>query len=121
MSISGIIRRGDRRPLGSLEQVKTRLNEAFPGTQFTFVSDSNVIQPSGFNLVRLLFWLFNPRCPHWEGSFEGGEFIAVFSIDSGPIVDTVEVTLYGRGTSSTTAHFARLAEKTGWQTEFPKF
>ena|SRR5437899_7108371 len=92
MSLSGIIRRGDRQPLGSPEQVKTRLNKTFPGTQFTLVHESSVTQPkgfelpSGFGLVSLLFWLFKPRYPYWEGSFEAGKFAAVFELGAGPTV-----------------------------------
>ncbi len=62
-----------------------------------------------------------PRYPYWEGSFDGGEFIAAFNLGAGPTVDAVHVTLYGRGTLGATDHFTRLAEITGWQTKFPRF
>jgi hypothetical protein len=37
MSLSAAIRRADRQPLGTVEEVKTKLTEAFPGVQFTLV------------------------------------------------------------------------------------
>src|SRR5216684_5438060 len=62
MSLSGTIRRGDRQPLGSPEQVKTQLAKAFPGTQFILVRDGGFIRPSGFNLTSLLIWSRNAGC-----------------------------------------------------------
>jgi hypothetical protein len=120
MSLSAIIQRGDRQSLGNLEQVKTQLNKAFPGTQFKFVRDGSVTRPSGFNLASLLFRLFKARYPYWEGSFEADEFIAVFNLGEGPTVEAVRVMLYGRETTSAAPYFTILSEQTGWQTKFPK-
>ena len=123
MSIDGVIRRGDRKPLGSPEQVKAQLNEAFPGTQFIFVRDGGVVPPLGFSLVSLLVWLFAIRgeYPHWEGIFEGDEFAAVFTVGTRPSIKSVRVTLYGRGTPNANVYFATLSKQTGWQTKFPWF
>jgi|SRR6266853_643583 hypothetical protein len=121
MSLSGTIRRGDRQPLGSPEQVKTQLAKAFPGTQFILVRDGGFIRPSGFNLTSLLIRLFEPRYPYWEGNFEGDKFAVVFELGVEPVIKTVEFTLYGPGTLGADAHFASLSEQTGWQTKFPKF
>jgi hypothetical protein len=120
VSIDGVIRRGDRKPLGSTEEVKAQLGKAFPGIQFTFVRDGGVAPSLGFSFVSLLVWLFAIRedFPHWEGSFEGDEFIAVFTVGTRPSVKAVRVTLYGRGTTNANAYFTTLFKQTGWRTKF---
>jgi|SRR6266550_3502059 hypothetical protein len=120
MSIDGVIRRRDRKPLGNPEEVKAQLSKAFPGTQFTFVRDGGVDTPIGFSFASLLLWLFAIRqdYPHWGGSFEGDEFIAVFTVGTRPAVKSVRVTLYGRGTTNANVYFATLFKQTGWRTKF---
>jgi hypothetical protein len=122
MALGGIIRRRDKRPLGSPEQVKAALLEVFPGTRFALMRDPGLPRPRGFSatalLIRLSEWMSRVRYPHWEGTFECGEFAAVFELDAEQTVTAVRVTLYGRGTPSATAYFSKLSEQTGWQTKF---
>ena len=60
MSLRGIIRRPDRGPLGSEEEVMVRLSEAFPGVQFKYEAE----EPPGMAMARgqmsiwLRVWLF---------------------------------------------------------------
>jgi hypothetical protein len=118
MAIDGTIRRRDGRPLGSPDHVKSRINLAFPGTQFVLVRRNDLMRPTGFNLTSLLFLLIEPRYPYWEGNFQNDKFAAVFKLSAEPIVKTVDVTLYGRGSTHADAHFARLFEQTGWEDNF---
>jgi hypothetical protein len=118
MALDGTIRRRDGQPLGSPDHVKTEIDRAFPGTQFTLVHRNDIMRPTGFNLTALLFRLIEPRYPYWEGDFQNDEFAAVFKLSAEPIVKTVGVTLYGRGSTHANAHFARLFEQTGWKVKF---
>lgn len=119
MALDAVIRRGDRQPLGSLEQVKAQIEKAFPGTQFKFVRDDGI--PSWLNPALPLLELLGSRYPCWEGTFEGDMLIAVFDLGAGPIVEAVRVTLYGQGTTNADPHFAILSGETGWETEYPEF
>ena len=96
MSLSGIIRRNDWKPLGSPDHVKTRLANAFPGERQ---------YPN----------------PYWEGNFEGDKFAAVFVLSAESVIKSVEVTLYGAEAVRADAHFAKLFERTGWQVKYPRF
>jgi hypothetical protein len=126
MSLSGIVRRRDRQPLGSPEQVKTQLSGAFPGTRFLLIRAEDDIGPAHFRrrrfgLAPLLLWLWEPRYPRWKGHFQGNEYAATFELDAGPIVKKVEFTLYGQGANPADVHFATLVEQTGWQIKLPRF
>ena len=122
MALGGVIRRGDRQPLGTAEEVKNALKDAFPGTKFTLVRGPHpvelAIERNGSILIRLLFWLFRESYPRWEGNFEGAEFATEFKFPDDPVVEKVTVTLYGRISPSATPYFSKLAEKTGWQLKF---
>jgi hypothetical protein len=122
MALGGVIRRGDRQPLGTADEVKTELKEAFPGARFTLVRGPHPIEPTtepnGFSLLRFLSWLFRESYPRWEGNFEGAEFAAEFKFPDGPVVEKVTVTLYGRGSPNATPYFSKLAKKTGWHLKF---
>ena len=80
MSLSGIIQRSDRQPLGSPEHVKARLADAFPGIEFALVHANDIFRPKRLNLTSLILRLLEPRYPYWEGSFEGDMFAAVFGL-----------------------------------------
>jgi hypothetical protein len=124
MALGAVIRRGDRQPLGTADEVKDELKEAFPGTRFILIRGPHPIEsmmmmhPKGLSLVRLLTWLFREKYPHWEGNFEGAEFAAEFKLPVGPVVRKVRVTLYGRGSPNATPYFTKLTKKTGWQLKF---
>ena len=125
MSLSGIIRRHDGKPLGSPEHVKTELANAFPGVQFTLIHDhaNDIFRPSGFNLTSLIVRLFERQYPnpYWEGNFEGDKFAAVFVLSAESVIKSVEVTLYGAEAVRADVHFAKLFERTGWQGKYPRF
>ena len=119
MALDAIIRRGDRQPLGCLEEVKAQIEKAFPGTQFKFVPDDVI--PSWLTPALPILELLESRHPCWEGTFEADMLIAVFDLGAAQIVEAVRVTLYGQGTTSADPHFAILSEETGWETDYPGF
>jgi hypothetical protein len=123
MSLSGIIRRNDWKPLGSPDHVKTQLANAFPGVQFSLIHANDILRPREFNLTSLILRLFERQYPnpYWEGNFEGDKFAAVFVLCAEPVVKSVEVTLYGAEAVRADAHFAKLLERTGWQVKYPRF
>ena len=123
MSLSGIIQRSDRQPLGSPEHVKAQLADAFPGVEFTLVHANDIFRPSGFNLTSLIVRLFERQYPnpYWEGNFEGDKFAVVFVLSAESVIKSVEVTLYGAEAVRADVHFAKLFERTGWQVKYPRF
>jgi hypothetical protein len=123
MSLSGIIRGNDWKPLGSPDHVKTQLSNAFPGVQFSLIHANEILRPREFNLTSLILRLFERQYPnpYWEGSFEGDKFAAVFVLSAEPVVKSVEVTLYGAEAVRADVHFAKLFERTGWQVKYPRF
>lgn len=118
MALSGTIRHPKNQPLGSLDEVKQRLTQVFPGIHFVLERGQGAVRPSGFNLGALLFRLAPPRYPYWEGSFQGDQFIATFNLGANPEVEMIRVTLYGRGTPNATPLFEELAADTGWKVSF---
>jgi hypothetical protein len=117
MALGGVIRRGDRQPLGTVDEVKDQLNDAFPGSTFTRVHGPHPIEAmleKQSPVARLLSRLFRENYPRWHGSFSGAEFAAEFRFPDSPMVKQVRVTLYGRGSASATPYFTELAKKTGW-------
>ena len=119
MGLDQVIRRPDRRPLGSDEQVKAGLDKAFPGMRYVRVEESPPLPLPRWrlraNLVRLMLWLNRPRYPYWSTHFEGDQFIAEFSFDSASAVGEIRVTLYGRGVTGVNPYFANLSASTGWE------
>jgi hypothetical protein len=115
MSFTQVIKRADRVPLGPAEEVKARLDEAFPGMRYVRIDKSPELPLPRWSWLRLLLWLHSPRYPHWESHFEGEQFIAEFKFDDSRIVQKITVTLYGRGTTGANAYFARLSSATGWE------
>src|ERR1700751_5759238 len=99
MSFTQTIRSPDRRPLGTVDQVKTRLNEAFSGMRYVRIDESPDLPFPRWSWVRLVLWLYRPRYPYWESHFEGEQFIAEFKFDHSRTVRKITVTLYGRGTT----------------------
>ena len=94
MAQDAVIRRGDQQPLGSLEQVKAQIEKAFPGTQFKFVRDDDIL--SWLNPALPILELHGSRHPCWEATFEGDMLMAVFDLGTGPIVEAVRL-LLGKG------------------------
>jgi hypothetical protein len=118
MALSGTIRRNDRKPLGVDEDVKRQIVEVFPGVVFTLIMKNEGLRPRRTSFWTLLLKLLEVSHPHWEGSYEGEEFIAVFTLGAGSNVNAVDVTLYGRGTSNAIDRFAALSERAGWKVKF---
>jgi hypothetical protein len=127
MSLTGTIRRRDRRPLGTVEEVKRHLSEAFPGTRFTYVAS----KPPGAAAIRwplrarLLFAVFGTRTryPHHSGLFErtlGDPAAVQFYFEASEPVRWIRATSYGM-TSGLDESFARLSAATGWVTVYPRF
>ena len=115
--MGGAITGPNGQPLGSPDDVKLRLDEAFGAVRFVLVRDEGAAKPSG--LAKILFLFLRPKeYPYWHGSFEGQEFATTFEFTAKPIVPKIAVTLYGRGTPNATRYFTELQERTGWRTKF---
>jgi hypothetical protein len=123
VSLSAVIRRNDRQPLGSVEKVKASLSEAFPSVQFTLVTKSGPPIPrfSGLGIFLSIWSLLglvrSPPYPHWYGLFQT-KFSAEFGFDQKEPIRRIQVTLYGN-TGGADAYFSRLSDSTGWQMKFP--
>ena|ERR1700730_11172410 len=115
MSFTQVIKRADRRPLGTAEEVKVRLDEAFPGMRYVRIDKPSELPLPRWSWLRLVLWLNRPRYPYWESHFEGEGFIAEFKFDDSGTVRKITVTLYGRGTTGANPYFARLSSATGWK------
>jgi hypothetical protein len=125
MSLSAVIQRPDKGPLGSIDEVLRELSRAFPGTEFTLIER----EPSGVALVRssplLRFWiaLFGQRgrYPYYSALYQDRSgFAAEFRFEVEAPIHEIRVTLYGRTTGANSL-FQRLADATGWQVKFPPF
>jgi hypothetical protein len=122
MSFSGFIRQQDGGPLGSVDDVKARLNEAFPGVEFTLVKDGGPPIPRFSRLgIFVSVWSFlglvrTPPYPHWCGVFQT-KFTAEFIFDQREPIRRIEVTMYGN-TGGADLYFDRLSAGTGWQVKF---
>ncbi len=126
MSLSAVIRRPDRQPLGTVEEVKARLSEAFPGMEFMLVESPgpNAIPPFSRLGIFLAFWTFlglarSPPYPHWHGLFQGIG-AAEFTFDQKEPIRLIQVVLYGR-TTGLVPHLDKLTASTGWQIKYPPF
>jgi hypothetical protein len=118
MGLSAVIRRPDRQPLGSVEEVQQKVIDAFPGTSFAIEHGQGAIQPRGFSVGALLLRFFRARYPYCEGHYEGKEFAVTFNLGSEPTVRAIRVTLYGRGTVAATSQFENLYKTTGWKIRY---
>jgi hypothetical protein len=118
MVMGGAITRPDGQPLGQVEDVKLKLGEVFGGVRFVLVRDEGPLQLRG--LVITLFSLLSQKkeYPHWEGAFEGREFVATFEFTAKQVVPKIRVALYGRGTPNATPYFVELQRRMGWRTKF---
>ena len=127
MSLRGIIRRPDRGPLGSEEEVMVRLSVAFPGVQFQYEAE----EPPGIAWSRkqmstwLRVWLFvfgeDVPFPRRYGYFQraGGGTVEFYFVAEQP-VRWIEATAYGM-TAGLDDNFDRLYAATGWKVEYPRF
>jgi hypothetical protein len=119
MSLSEVIRRPDGRPLGSDEEIKARLDEAFPGMRYVRVDGPTPLPLPRWSLrsslLRLILWFNRPRYPYWSTYFEAERFIAEFEFDSASAVREIRVTLYGPGTTGLNPYFAKLLANTEWE------
>ncbi len=126
MSLSAAITRADRQPLGTVEEVKTRLTEAFPGVQFTLVETPGPNSIPRFSRLGIFLAMWSllglvrsPPYPHWHGLFLGIG-AAEFTFDQKEPIRIIEVMLYGR-TTGLVPHFANLSANTGWEIKYPSW
>jgi hypothetical protein len=125
MSLTGTIRRSDRGPLGTVEEVKRHLSDAFPGTRFTYVASKPPAVVRWPLRARLLFAVFGVRTryPHHSGLFErdlGDPTFVQFYFEASEPVRWIRATSYGM-TSGLDESFERLSAATGWVTVYPRF
>src|ERR1043166_7301686 len=126
MSLRGTIQRPDNGPLGTAEDVKRHLADAFPGTVFRYEPE----EPPGLAatrlplFLRLWLWVFGAKevtYPRYEGCFEraiGGT--VEFHFAAGDSVRTIIATSYG-STGGLDTNFDKLSEATGWTVAYPRF
>jgi hypothetical protein len=110
--------------LGSVEDVRRELSQAFPGARFVLVTDEPPamarVQLPIFLRLWLALFVLRVRYPHWIGLFESGKgFVIEFYFAKSP-VRTIRVTLYGRPTGAG-SYFQHLSSATGWQVKYPSF
>jgi hypothetical protein len=125
MSLSGVVRRPDKGPLGSVEDVRRELSRAFPGVRFTLVTHQSPVEAGLQFSIFLRLWiaLFSQRVryPHWAGTFESGKGFAVeFYFEANSPVRAIRLTLYGQTTEANT-YFMHLSSATGWEVKHPSF
>jgi hypothetical protein len=126
MSLSGTIRRPDKGPLGSVDDVRRRLADAFPGVAFALQR----AEPPADKVVRDHMSFFLPlwtaafgarvRYPHWTGMYETSDGVVEFYFEAVEPVAWISATAYGT-TSGLNDNFARLSAATGWVVKHPWF
>ena len=126
MSLTGIIRRSDNGPLGSVEDVKRHLSDVFPDLQFTFEKE----EPLGAAKARaqmslfLRLWLAvfgrSVRYPRWNGLYEAHGTAVEFQFEARDPVRYIMATSYGM-TAGLDQQFDRLSAITGWKVIYPRF
>jgi hypothetical protein len=127
MSLRGVIERPDKAPLGSIAQVKQQLAEVFPGVTFVYQAE----EPDGAkaawaNMSPLLrIWLFffgvDGRYPNYSGYFTGDQGGMIeFYFEAVEPIRTISATSYGR-TGGLDDYFDRLARKSGWVIQYPRY
>jgi hypothetical protein len=127
MSLRGTIRRPDNGPLGTIEEVKGHLSDAFPGVRFAYqaVEPSGVAEALKDMPLFLRLWLSilgeRTRYPNHYGYFERDTGGAVeFYFEAQEPVRWMRATSYGM-TAGLDSNFGRLSSATGWVVEFPRF
>jgi hypothetical protein len=127
MSLRGTIRRPDNGPLGTVEEVKRHLSDAFPGTRFVYqaaeppgVAEAHKNMPL---FLRLWLSIFGERTnyPNHHGYFErdtGGTI--EFYFEGREPVRWITATSYGM-TAGLDDNFDRLSSATGWVIKYPRF
>jgi hypothetical protein len=127
MSLTGTIRRPNRDPLGTVEEVEHHLSDAFPGVQFSYhAQEPPGLAALGLRLPLMLrLWLLafvvKTRYPCYYGLFKRDNGGTVeFHFEAQEPVRWVKATLYGM-TGGLDANFDRLFAATGWITVYPRF
>jgi hypothetical protein len=125
MSLRGTIRKPDNAPLGTEEDVKRHLSDAFPGVRFVYEAE----EPPGLASVKLplllRLWLavfgVKTQYPNHHGYFEreGGGAVEFYFPAKQP-VHWITATSYGM-TAGLDDNFARLSAATGWEIAYPRF
>jgi hypothetical protein len=126
MSLRGTIRRSDKGPLGSVEDVKRHLSAAFPGVRFILEKE----EPPGLSKTRAHMSLFlrlwiavlgvRHRYPHWNGLYEARGAAIEFYFEADEPVRWIRATSYGM-TAGFDDDFDRLSAATGWSVIYPSF
>lgn len=123
MSIRGFIRRKDKKHLGHQAEVRKKITDAFPGTEFVFMTGTELPMLRKHKYRIYLFgvipWFREFRFPCWEASYQGEGFIAEFVLASGSNVLAIMVTLYGRCVTNADPMLNKLCEPEGWSFRFP--
>jgi hypothetical protein len=127
MSLRGTIRRSDNGPLGTEEDIKRCLADAFPGVRFEYQAGESPSFARAHEQLPLLlrFWLSifgtKTRYPNYYGYFESGNGGAVeFYFPAEQPVRQIAATSYGR-TAGLDGNFDRLFAATGWKIVYPRF
>jgi hypothetical protein len=123
MALTGFIRRPDRTPLGTEEEVMRQLSTFFPGVSFTYEAERpaemEAVKLSLFLRLWLYFFGWEVSYPRYCGLVESpAGWVIQFYFVSGPTVPWVQATSYGR-TGGLDAIFERLRKATGWVTYYP--
>jgi hypothetical protein len=126
MSLRGTIRSPDGHPLGSVDEVRRRLADAYPGVGFTWQKQ----EPPAAKAVRdhmsfsLPLWLAvfgeRVRYPHWAGTYDSSSGVVEFYFEAVEPVTWVRATSYGM-TAGLNDSFGRLSAATGWVVKYPWF
>ena len=127
MSLTGTIRRSDRRPLGTADCVMRRLSDAFPGVRFTHVAREPAVSAeirAGSTLMQRALWCLlgvRTHYPHYHGIWDSGMGAMVqFYFEVQEPVRWIRATSYGM-TGGLDANFDRLCAATGWTVMYPRF
>lgn len=125
MSLRGTIRRSDNGPLGTEEDVKRRLSDAFPGVRFVYQAEAppGLAQAQIPFLLRVWQLIFGVKTPYpnYHGYFEPGNGgVVEFYFQAKEPVYWITATSYGM-TTGLDENFDRLFGATGWKIVYPRF
>jgi hypothetical protein len=127
MSLSGTIRRSDRGPLGTADDVRRHLSDAFPGVRFQYEAEAPPGMAQAHKQMSLLLrlWLsifgIKTRYPSHHGHFESenGAAVQFYFLAKQP-VHWITATSYGM-TTRLDDNFDKLFAATGWKIVYPRF
>jgi hypothetical protein len=124
MSLTGTIRRSDKGPLGTVEDVKRHLSGAFPGIRFILEKGEppDLVEFRRNLPLWLRLWPFKQpvRYPHWNGAYQGDGHAVEFYVEADEPVRWIRAPSYGR-TAGLDDNVDRLCAATGWIVRYPRF